>query len=32
MKKLITLLLVILPLSVNAQTEGEILKAMDAYD
>ena len=32
MKKLITLLLVILPLSVNAQTEGEIRKALDAYD
>ena len=32
MKKLITLLLVILPLLANAQTEGEIRKAMDAYD
>ena len=32
MKKLITLLLVLLPLWVNAQTEGEIRKAMDAYD
>ena len=32
MKKLITLLLVLLPLWANAQTEGEIRKAMDAYD
>ena len=32
MKKLITLLLIILPLWANAQTEGEIRKAMDAYD
>ena len=32
MKKLIILLLVILPLCMNAQTEGEIRKAMDAYD
>ena len=32
MKKLITLLLVILPMLVNAQTEGEIRKALDAYD
>ena len=32
MKKLITLLLVILPLLANAQTEGEIRKALDAYD
>ena len=32
MKRLITLLLVLLPLWVNAQTEGEIRKAMDAYD
>ena len=32
MKKLITLLLALLPLWVNAQTEGEIRKAMDAYD
>ena len=32
MKKLITLLLVLLPLWVNAQTEGEIRKAMDVYD
>ena len=32
MKKLITLLLVILPMLVNAQTEEEIRKALDAYD
>ena len=32
MKKLITLLLVILPLCMNAQTEEEIRKALDAYD
>ena len=32
MKKLITLLLAFLPLWANAQTEGEIRKAMDAYD
>ena len=32
MKKLITLLLALLPLWVNAQTEGEFRKAMDAYD
>ena len=32
MKKLITLLLVFLPIWVNAQTEGEIRQAMDAYD
>ena len=32
MKKLITLLLALLPLWVNAQTEGEIRKAMDVYD
>ena len=32
MKKLITLLLVLLPIWANAQTEGEIRKAMDAYD
>ena len=32
MKKLITLLLVLLPLWANAQTEGEIRKALDAYD
>ena len=32
MKKLITLLLALLPLWANAQTEGEIRKAMDAYD
>ena len=32
MKRLITLLLAFLPLWVNAQTEGEIRKAMDAYD
>ena len=32
MKKLITLLLALLPLLANAQTEGEIRKAMDAYD
>ena len=32
MKKLITLLLFLLPLWANAQTEGEIRKAMDAYD
>ena len=32
MKKLITLLLAFLPLWANAQTEGEIRKALDAYD
>ena len=32
MKRLITLLLFLLPLWANAQTEGEIRKAMDAYD
>ena len=32
MKKLITLLLALLPLWANAQTEGEIRKALDAYD
>ena len=32
MKKLITLLLAFLPIWVNAQTEGEIRQAMDAYD
>ena len=32
MKKLITLLLALLSLWANAQTEGEIRKAMDAYD
>ena len=32
MKKLITLLLTFLPIWVNAQTEGEIRQAMDAYD
>ena len=32
MKKLITLLLAFLPLWLNAQTEGEIRKALDAYD
>ena len=32
MKKLITLLLAFLPLWANAQTEGEIREAMDAYD
>ena len=32
MKKQITLLLFLLPLWANAQTEGEIRKAMDAYD
>ena len=32
MKKLITLLLVILPMLVNAHTEEEIRKALDAYD
>jgi tetratricopeptide (TPR) repeat protein len=32
MKKLITLLLAFLPIWVNAQTEGEIREAMDAYD
>ena len=32
MKRLITLLLAFLPIWANAQTEGEIRKAMDAYD
>ena len=32
MKKLITLLLAFLPMLVNAQTEEEIRKALDAYD